>query len=1169
MLSTSISRHMPLGRLLKVAAHCACLGMAAVSGVALAEIAQSPLFLPVPPPPNIMYMLDNSGSMVWGSVTGEDALYEYTAPGQNQDAVKNTRAYYSSAWNQIYYNPAILYTPAVSKVDGITLMPAASTSTTMIDPYLNTASKLANLNASCFYGSTLNLPLYNATSFAANSSNSNCQTSSDSSHRNLAARYAFYYNWVGTEKGTGTGAGTSTVAGSGIPNGLAAQDTATNYTRVDIVSGATYPRGADRKDCIASTTSCSYAEEIQNFANWFSYYRTRILMTKTSLGSAFSGINNRFRVGFATINSNSSNFLAVGSFDAAQKPNWYNKLYAINPSGGTPLIDALNQVGQYYSGKGMNGAPSSTPDPIQLKCQANFTILSTDGYWNGTVPSTIGDQDGTVPTLLAPVTNDPVSSTALTTGSNFPKPFYQGATAYSNTLADTAMKYWITDVGARTGNGGTAGKVKATPTDPATWQHMTTHTIGLGANGQLKYQSDYKTAASGDYANIMTGATVWPKPVADSKTAIDDLWHAAVNGHGSYFSAKSPQLLRAGLNSILAEIGRSTGSGGNQAFDNDGGAKSNNYAYSTSFEAGIWIGHLRAKNLTSGALQWDAATLLPVDNTKRNIVTWNPTSKAAVDFTWANLSAGTNSQQTTLGTADVVNYLRGDSSLEQDSTGNGPGTFRYRQNKLGDIVNSSLLYMQPSDSGYSVLPTANGGGSAYTTFVNTTKTTRTPMLYVGANDGMLHGFNASNGSEKFAFIPNSVYPNLKSLSDPNYGHHYFVDGPLTEGDAYIGSAWKNILLGSTGAGANSVFAVDVTAPDTLSKSNVLWEYNSTNTDADMGNVLGAPAVVLMANGKWAAIFGNGYNSVNGHAVLYIVDVQSGVLIQKIDTGVGGTTVATANGLSAPALLYNAGRQVIGAYAGDLQGNLWKFDLSNATDTTKWSTNSLFVAKNASSVIQPIVQRPLLAVHPLGGYMVMIGTGKYYETTDLATTAIQSVYGIWDKPGAAAVTGRSQLQAQVLTNVAVGGVSLGRTLTSNTVVWASQRGWYIDYLDPGERTVGDLLLQKNILLLATSLTPNTTDPCAGGGSSTSMGVNFLSGAYAPQYHINQPGTPAGINLSAAFIPGTAAGGVPVPDPNNPPKLCIKTMGVDGVEHCLEAQLSGVAVRRWRQLSIKPN
>ncbi|MFJ2987966.1 pilus assembly protein [Collimonas sp. NPDC087041] len=1154
MLRTIVSRPSSPGRLVRLAAHCVCLGMAAVSGVAMAEIAQSPLFLPVPPPPNIMYMLDNSGSMVWGTVTGTDATAEF-------NAARSQRSYYSSAWNQIYYNPATTYTPAVK--DNGTSMGNASTGKTIIDPYLAVNKTLPNsIDSVCYYDSTYTLPLFVASTTASNyfASNSNCKTQSQT-NKNALAQYAFYYNWIG----------------SGTPTGVTKEDTDSYYKRVDILSTtATYPKAASRTDCAAAST-CTYAEEIQNFANWFSYYRTRILLTKTSLGIAFSGINDRFRVGFATINDNSSNtnssaanFVPLSIFNANQKSAWYAKLYAINPGGGTPLINALNQVGQYYMGNGMTGAAKSTPDPIQLKCQANYTILATDGYWNGTVPSTIGNMDSKVPALPAPVSYDPVSGTALTPGDQFPAPFYEGKTTNSNSLADTAMKYWITDVGIRSGNGGTVGKISATSTDPATWQHMTTHTIGLGANGTLDYQSDYKTATSGHYADIKNGNRNWPVPKADSAEAIDDLWHAAVNGHGSYFSAKNPKSLQDGLNSILAEIGKATGSGGSVAVP--GGVvpgAAGAVSYVPSFDSGSWGGHLVAYPINAdgsfGATpKWDAATLLP-DYTKRNIVTWDTTSKSARAFTWANL---TTAQQTALVSANVVDYLKGSSAMETAADGSGAGVFRYRKNKLGDIVNSTPVYVQKSDFGYAALPASVSGGSTYGAFLKT-KAARKGMIYVGANDGMLHGFD-SDGVEKFAFIPNSVYPNLKTLSDLNYGHHYFVDGPMAEGDAFINGGWKNILVGSTGAGAQSVFAIDVTTPETLGASSVSWEYNSTATDADMGNVLGAPAVVLLANNKWAAIFGNGYESGNRHAVLYLVDVQTGALIKKIDTGVGSATAP--NGLSAPGLLFNASRQLVAAYAGDLQGNLWKFDLSNTTDVSQWTGSTLFTAKDTSSPqnAQPIVQTPVIAPHPLGGHLVIFGTGKYFESADLANTNTQSLYGIWDNPPAGAVTGRSQLQVQTLTNVySAAGKSLGRTLSSNPVAWGTKRGWYIDYLSSGERTVGSLQILNDVILLNTSLTPNTADPCAGGGSSQVLGANFLSGSYSEKFHLFVNDVPVNTNLSSAEIPGTVGSATPIPNPDPQQPGCINTIGSDGKMHCLQYSATGVAVRRWRQLSIKPN
>ncbi|MFC5472607.1 pilus assembly protein [Paraherbaspirillum soli] len=1146
MLRTILPQHKIPGRLVKLLAHGACLGMAAVSGVALAEIAQTPLFLPVPPPPNLMYMLDNSGSMVWGTVTGTDATSEFN--GQ-----KTQRAYYSSAYNQIYYNPATSYTPAVTSTGAS--MGAASTGATLIDPYRSTSTLQTDLSTTCYARSPADLPLYNPSNFAAYN---NCLAQSNGKkYQNPVAQYAFYYNWIG----------------SGTPTGNINEDIDTNYKRVDILPVTTkYPRAATRTDCVADTTktSCTYAEEIQNFANWFSYYRTRILLTKTSLGLAFSGVNDRFRVGFATINDNNgntntsaANFIPIATFDANQKKKWYDQLYSIKPGGGTPLIAALDNVGRYYQGKGMFKA-ATVDDPIQLSCQANHTILSTDGFWNMTQPTSIGDQDGTVPTLPAAVNSDPVSGTALTAGSNWPAPFYEGASANSNTLADTSMKYWVTDVGIRTAKGitGTAGKIKAPPTDPATWQHMTTHTIGLGANGTLAYQADYKTATTGDYADIKNGKADWPTPVADDPTAIDDLWHTAVNGHGNYFSARNPQALQAGINVILKEIGVQPGAASSIAYPG-GYSTGSVYAYIPGFDSGSWDGHLRAKTInadgTFGSEKWDAATLLPAP-ADRNIVTWNPSTSAAVAFSWANLTSGSGSQQAALGSSDVLDYLRGSSAKEQAGDGSG-GVYRYRKYKLGDIVNSSPLFVQISDAGYMGLFKATDGSDTYAAFL-TAKAARSGMVYVGANDGMMHAFDASTGVEKFAFIPNSVYSNLKSLSDPVYAHHYSVDGPMAEGDAYIGAKWKNILLGTTGAGAQSVFAVDVTTPASLGASSVLWE-NSASGDNDLGNVLGAPAVVQLANGKWAAIFGNGYNSANQHAVLYLVDVSTGALIQKVDTGVGSATLS--NGLSAPALIFNDQRQVIAAYAGDLQGNLWKFDLSNATDSSKWSSRSLFVAKNADnpSVIQPIVQKPQVAPHPRGGYIVMAGTGKYIETGDKANIDTQSVYGIWDDPTkTTAVTGRNQLQQQTFTST-----TDGRKLSANPINWASQRGWYFDLTNSGERITGDLQILKDVVLLGSTLAPKTSDSCAGGIDSQFVAADFLTGAYTSKFHFIVAGK--SVDASSVPIAGTAGTATPITPPGSNKPACLAYVDADGVERCQKFTLAGTAVRHWRQLSLKPN
>ncbi|MEO8408083.1 MAG: PilC/PilY family type IV pilus protein, partial [Oxalobacteraceae bacterium] len=499
------------------------------------------------------------------------------------------------------------------------------------------------------------------------------------------------------------------------------------------------------------------------------------------------------------------------------------------------------------------------------------------------------------------------------------------------------------------------------------------------------------------------------------------------------------------------------------------------------------------------------------------IVTWKPGTGAVEFKTLGDLSA---SQQTGLSSSQaLLNYLRGDASNEQTSDGNGPGTYRYRgENKLGDIVNSSPLYVKKSNFGYRVLPAASGGGTAYNTFVSG-NASRTPMLYAGANDGMLHGFDATTGVETFAFVPNAVYPKLSSLSSPDYGHQYYVDGLLTQGDAYLGSAWKTILLGSIGAGGSSIFAIDVTDPavfandvtahTTLTASKVMWEIKGGGTDdfADMGRVMGQLTVVRLRNGDWGAIFGNGYDSKNGKAVLYVVNLSTGVLIKKFDVD----STVSANGMAAPALLFNRQRELVAAYAGDLKGNLWKFDFDKDV-ASSWSSSKLFSAVNGDNKVQPMLKRPALAPHPMGGYMVTVATGKFMEDGDKANVDVQSVYGIWDKPGGGTVTGRTQLTQQTFT-AATG----GRTLSMNAIDWTAKRGWYADLsLTAGERVIGDLEILDDVLF-ATTLAP-VSDMCQGGGVSQLMAINYLSGGAMSKSVFTDVGL---ANLSSVAITATVA------------------------------------------------
>jgi len=1044
-----------------------CLGglLLLQAGAAMAAVAQTPLFLAQPPKPNIMFTLDNSGSMLWDTVTGADALAQFNSS-------KNLRAFYSSTYNQIYYNPETTYTPGVD-YKGVSMGDSAP-SNARIDPYPTsggTTSKI-DLTKTCFVQDTtplsVTLPLYSTSNFSATTNFASCyeRVTTSGSGRNQKtydkeiARYAFYYTW----------------RGAGSPNGTSGQDNDTNYLRVDILPGRTYPKSASRTDCGTAPT-CTYAQELQNFANWFSYYRTRILMTKTSIGLAFAPIDpivtpvnpSRFRVGFNAINkpgstnSNSSvsddaGWLTIRDFDTGQKQDFYTKLYAINPNGGTPLREQMDRVGKLYDGS-LSRFDYTNNDPYResaassslTSCRPSYHIMSTDGYWNGGA--------GSFPT--------------------------------SSSLADIAEHYYTTDLRPGLGN-----NIRPTNNrDTATWQHMTTFTIGLGADGTIPYSE--------------TDPTSWPKAVADSPTAIDDLWHAAVVGKGRYFSAKNPVALQAGLSAVLKDISIQAGAGASGAVTGsvvDG----DSYFYVPSFESGKWIGHLRAYDLDAegavGDIQWDAADLVPAP-ASRNIATWNPDTGTGTNFVWDNLTAD---QKTALTSSDVLDYLRGVKVNEETEFGGGPGIYRYRASKLGDIVNSAPLYVKKSDFGYRVLPTASGGGSAYTTFVNN-KANRTPMIYVGANDGMLHAFNANTGVEKFAYVPNVLYPTLVSLSSPDYGHNYYVDGSATEGDAYLGGGWKTIMLGSVGAGGAGVFAINVTDPDSLTPGKVLWEKGSGDL-ADLGRVMGQVTAVRLRNGTWAAIFGNGYDSASGKAVLYVLDLSTGALIRSIElTGVDTTN---RNGLSAPALLFNAQRELVGAYAGDMKGNLWKFDFDSTTSAS-WTATNLFSAVNADNKVQPMVKRPAIAAHPLGGYLVTVATGKFVDTDDKANVDVQSIYGIWDKPTAGKVTGRSQLVRQTLTSV-----TGGRKLSNNLVDWDTKRGWYVDLsLLAGERVIGDLTVIDNQLIIATTLAP-TSDLCAGGGISQLMAVGYLTGGAVTETVFTVNGVTY-TGLSSVEIAGTVA------------------------------------------------
>jgi len=440
-------------------------------------------------------------------------------------------------------------------------------------------------------------------------------------------------------------------------------------------------------------------------------------------------------------------------------------------------------------------------------------------------------------------------------------------------------------------------------------------------------------------------------------------------------------------------------------------------------------------------------------------------------------------------------------------------TFRNRPTSvLGDIVNSAPVYLGSATSDFRDTIEV----SRYSTYA-ATRASQPPIIFVGANDGMLHGFNASTGSEVFAYVPYAVKDKLSALTSPSYAHQYTVDGSPSVGDVSINGTWRTMLVSGMNAGAKGLFALDVTDASKFKESTaaqvVRWELDGS--DADMGYVFSRPILAKTRDGKWRALVGNGYNSTNGRAVLMLVDLQSGA-ITKVDTGVG--SAGTPNGLSGVAAVSSTNNGVVDiVYAGDLQGNLWKFDLSSSSPSA-WA-----VAYTAASVPapllkaasgQPFTARPDVTVHAKGGYMVTLGTGRYLDVGDNATTGTQALYGVWDKGSPVAL---ADLQTQSVVSTTSGangntyrltthavGVPPDTAIAGDNVItvanyYSSKRGWKMNLPLSGERVVAETTVRAGRVIFST-LIPSTA-ACSSGGDGWIFDIDVMTGNRSPALDTN--------------------------------------------------------------------
>ncbi len=1119
------------------------------------------------------------------------------------------------------------------------------------------------------------------------------------------------------------------------------------------------------------------AAKLQNFANWYSYYRTRMQMMKSSAGHAFSSLNDTYRIGLMKINSSSTPALALGTFETTQRTNWYNTLYNATPSGSTPLRTALANAGRYYAGK-------LSTDPVQYSCQQNFSILSTDGYWNDSSnpnqvdgSTDIGNQDGTAgrpmydgaqaattvtttytrndysetgtaiagttpagvncnsnyrritstpqtrscsvtggvetctaavsgtPVYLSPYTYDkntcvykndvsvptPDPSNWVATGTPVTTAGSSGGT--SNTLADVAMYYYQTDLrtsalGNCTGAAGVdvcENNVFIGSTDNNLQQHMTTFTLGLGASGRMSYSSSYLNDSSGDYVAVKLGSTTnlgpssisvsgsgstsvssitvngvqlmsgtstadtstsavaadiaakitlngfsatasgdtvtitgpasaanytpaitqsgtmtltaaattpvcswqtadttcnWPIPSSGTLTTIDDLWHAAVNGRGAYFSATNPTSLAEGLSGALAGINTRRGAAAAAATSTLNPVAGNNFAYVASYTTVAWKGNLEARGIntetgvvsenatwcvenvvadtcaapgtivaetsgdttiyncvTTGAVICADGVLdgtnckVPVAtactgtmNAKvsatsdtRTIKTANSTGTALTDFdaayaaanptnfdaahisTLSQWSSLTSTQQTAAAGVNLVNYLRGQYGYEERTSNLADNRlYRYREAVLGDALESQPAFIS--------VPVFSYPYPGYTEY-KTAQASRAGVVYMGANDGMMHAFAADTGVESWAYVPSMVIPNMWKLADMNYStsHRNFVNGSPITSDICTANCsdtatavWKTILVAGLSGGGRGYYALDITNPATPA---LLWEFTTTTgigavKNDDIGYGYGKPIITRKADGTWVVLVTSGYNNISpgdGKGYLYVLNAGTGAIISKITTGVGDTT--TPSGLSKIAAWNDesTGNQAGYVYGGDLLGNLWRFDINSATTAAIGTGSAMKLAAlysdTAGSLPQPITTTPVLG-KIVDKRVVFVGTGKYLEIPDLTTTQTQTLYAIKDDNATTTlVNPRTSLVQQTLANNP-DGTATRLTTSTNTVDFFTDRGWYIDFPDSGERVNIDSLLVQGTLLVATIVPSNTA--CSPGGYGWLNYVDYKTG-----------------------------------------------------------------------------
>lgn len=830
--------------------------------------------------------------------------------------------------------------------------------------------------------------------------------------------------------------------------------------------------------------------ERQNFANWYSYYHTRYMASVSAVSRAYAKFDRNLRTAWQNINNRRlAATTAIYAFedDAAvndTRSEFYTWLFSTPVGGNTPNQAAADRVGQFFQRAG--GAVDTNPYwdrglDRELSCRKNFHIQMTDGLWNNAVVDTASDDRAPLPRTLPDDRGYAEEDQS--------EIYWNEAGPNNRSMADIAFHYWATDLRPDfMGDPQTALKVRPyladrstniwgpalgagddpldnkeiywnPANDPATWPHLVQFMIGFGVSGTIPKSPE-------NLLRLRQGDIQWPATDlgTDDARKIDDMWHAAINSRGQFFAASNPGELISALQEIIASvIAQSSAStpvslslpiltGGNSG-------------YAAGYDSTDWSGSLRrntldASNGSSTGVLWDAGCILtggtcmnpPGTSTARDpdtrVIVTSDGAGTGNAFRWGSLTA---EQQTALNPDTFgqqrVDYLRGVRTNESTAS----PRFRQRGSVLGAVINGQPTYVSSPRSGFTDIYPDDAPESelpnSYAKFQNDQRA-RAPMVYVGANDGMLHAFDAESGVERWAYVPNVLFDNgrLLAATASNATLVPGVDAGPREADVYIDGAWRTILVGSMRLGGRGIYALDISVPlaggteTSAATALPMWEFTSgdvastagdapcvagSTTCASLGytyesaNVARLNYVAPASENSWVALVSSGYfpeddevaanpdditEAAASRTSLMVIDVQSGRLIREIRTSDAPQTRPAGfktYGLST-AVVYDIASDDIDdlAYAGDLAGNLWRFDLSSP-DPADWTVDLMFTtygdggAENVGD--QPIVFNPTaLRDFPSRRPILIVGTGKYLGKGD-RTSQIpeQAFYGVRD------------------------------------------------------------------------------------------------------------------------------------------------------------------------------